>query len=78
MNVEQWSITNFLQVCQNITKKISESVSTKGSDGPAVEKRIRKTPEFSLGQTFQVLFYENLSLQISQTINIAVILKRVL
>ena len=32
---------------------ISASSSKLGNDGAAVEKRIRKTPEFALGQTFQ-------------------------
>ena len=44
-----------------MTKKLSEGVSSssssssnvKGNDGAAVEKRIRKTAEFGLGQTFQ-------------------------
>ena len=39
-----------------MTKKLSEftaSSSKLGNDGAAVEKRIRKTPEFALGQTFQ-------------------------
>ena len=43
-----------------MVKKLSEGVtssnssSVKGNDGAAVEKRIRKTAEFGLGQTFQV------------------------
>ena len=44
------------QLCQSVTKKLSEftaSSSKLGNDGAAVEKRIRKTPEFALGQTFQ-------------------------
>ena len=46
-------------MCQSVTKKLSTegSLSTSssklGNDGAAVEKRIRKTPEFALGQTFQ-------------------------
>lgn len=41
-----------------MVKKLSEGVtssssSVKGNDGAAVEKRIRKTAEFGLGQTFQ-------------------------
>ena len=45
-----------LQVCQSVTKKLSETTSSsKGTDGAAVDKRIRKTPEFALGQSFQVL-----------------------
>jgi hypothetical protein len=44
------------QVCQNVTKKLSETTSSsKGTDGAAVDKRIRKTSEFALGQTFQVI-----------------------
>lgn len=31
----------------------SSSAGKLGNDGAAVEKRIRKTPEFALGQTFQ-------------------------
>jgi len=46
------------QVCHSVEKKLSEGVtssssSLKGNDGAAVEKRIRKTAEFGLGQTFQ-------------------------
>ena len=45
-----------LQVCQSVTKKLSETTSSsKGTDGAAVDKRIRKTPEFALGQSFQVI-----------------------
>lgn len=43
-----------------MTKKLSAEAGTSssssgklGNDGAAVEKRIRKTPEFALGQTFQ-------------------------
>ena len=42
-----------------MVKKLSEGVTSsssstlKGNDGAAVEKRIRKTAEFGLGQTFQ-------------------------
>ena len=42
-----------------MTKKLSSEAGTssasgkQGNDGAAVEKRIRKTPEFALGQTFQ-------------------------
>ena len=44
-----------------MTKKLSDGVSSssssssnvKGNDGAALEKRIRKTAEFGLGQTFQ-------------------------
>ena len=52
----------FLQVCDTVSKKLSEGVTSsssssssnsKGNDGAAVEKRIRKTAEFGLGQTFQ-------------------------
>lgn len=49
-------ITSLKQLCQSVTKKLSEftaSSSKLGNDGAAVEKRIRKTPEFALGQTFQ-------------------------
>ena len=48
-----------LQVCHSVVKKLSEGVTSsssstlKGNDGAAVEKRIRKTAEFGLGQTFQ-------------------------
>ena len=51
-----------LQVCDTVSKKLSEGVTSsssssssnsKGNDGAAVEKRIRKTAEFGLGQTFQ-------------------------
>ncbi len=47
------------QLCQTVTKKLSSEAGTStssgklGNDGAAVEKRIRKTPEFALGQTFQ-------------------------
>jgi len=52
-------ISSLKQLCQSVTKKlsteasISASSSKLGNDGAAVEKRIRKTPEFALGQTFQ-------------------------
>lgn len=47
-------VTSLKQVCQSVTKKLAEGTSTnKGNDGAAVEKRIRKTAEFALGQTFQ-------------------------
>lgn len=52
-------ISSLKQLCQSVTKKLSTeaSISTSssklGNDGAAVEKRIRKTPEFALGQTFQ-------------------------
>ena len=40
-----------------MTKKLDAGTSStsgkQGNDGAAVEKRIRKTPEFALGQTFQ-------------------------
>ena len=41
-----------------MTKKLAEGTSSKGNDGAAVEKRIRKTSEFALGQTFQVSLLE--------------------
>ena len=39
---------------EGVTSSSSSSSShVKGNDGAAVEKRIRKTAEFGLGQTFQ-------------------------
>jgi len=50
-------ISSLKQVCQSVTKKLDAGTSStsgkQGNDGAAVEKRIRKTPEFALGQTFQ-------------------------
>ncbi|CAB4057137.1 ARHGAP17 [Lepeophtheirus salmonis] len=40
------------QVCQSVTKKLSEG-NNKGTDGAAIEKRIRKTTDFIVGQTIQ-------------------------
>ena len=50
-------ITSLKQLCQSVTKKLSSEASLTssgklGNDGAAVEKRIRKTSEFALGQTF--------------------------
>lgn len=46
-----------LQLCQSVTKKLSSEAGTStgklGNDGAALDKRIRKTTEFALGQTFQ-------------------------
>ncbi|QQP55793.1 Rho GTPaseactivating protein 17like, partial [Caligus rogercresseyi] len=39
-------------VCQSVTKKLSEG-NNKGNDGAAIEKRIRKTTDFIVGQTIQ-------------------------
>ena len=58
-----------LQVCQSVTKKLSETTSSsKGTDGAAVDKRIRKTPEFALGQAFQVLGPKKLNIKSFQKV----------
>lgn len=54
-------VTSLKQLCQSVAKKLSTEAGTSssagsgklGTDGAALEKRIRKTPEFALGQTFQ-------------------------
>ena len=38
---------------EGVSSSSSSSSNVKGNDGAAVEKRIRKTAEFGLGQTFQ-------------------------
>ena len=41
------------KLSEGVTSTSSSSSNVKGNDGAAVEKRIRKTAEFGLGQTFQ-------------------------
>ena len=41
------------KLSDGVTSTSSSSSNVKGNDGAAVEKRIRKTAEFGLGQTFQ-------------------------
>ena len=41
------------KLSEGVTSSSSSSSHVKGNDGAAVEKRIRKTAEFGLGQTFQ-------------------------
>lgn len=47
------TISIYKQVCQTIHKKLSEGLQGfgKGTDGPCIERRLKKTVDFTLGQT---------------------------